>query len=388
MNRKISIPLLFSVLTLILSISITHAGDKKVKGEQKAKKSKVQIAILLDTSGSMEGLIHQARTQLWKIVNDFEHCRKNKQRPNLEVALYEYGKSSLPVTENYLKQLVPFTSDLDILSEKLFELTTNGGQEYCGAVIHDAVLNLEWSKRAGDLKMIFIAGNEPFSQGPIEFRSSCRSAISNGITVNTIHCGSEEEGKRGFWAEGALLGEGEFLNINHNDVRPVPSTPYDKRLMELSSQLNKTYVPYGKKEKQLSFLKRQEAQDTNASEAAPSVAAGRAATKSSSFYRNSTFDLLDAIEEGKVKLESLKEEELPEELKKIAPTKRDEYLAQKKKERVKVQDNIKELTKQRAKHLEELAEATPEGEAQFYDAVLKAVRTQAKSRSFDYVTPE
>ena len=167
----------------------------------------------------MEGLIHQARTQLWKIVNDFEHCRKNNRRPDLEVALYEYGKSSHPVTEHYLKQIVPFTGDLDILSEKLFELRTNGGQEYCGAVIHDAVLNLEWSKRPDDLKMIFIAGNEPFSQGPIDFRSSCRSAISNGITVNTIHCGSEDEGKRGFWAEGALLGEGQFLNINHNDVR-------------------------------------------------------------------------------------------------------------------------------------------------------------------------
>jgi hypothetical protein len=387
MRRKILFPLLFSVSTLILSISITHAEDQP-KAERKAKKSKVQIAILLDTSGSMEGLIHQARTQLWKIVNDFENCRKNKRRPDLEVALYEYGKSSLPVTEHYLKQIVPFTGDLDILSEKLFELRTNGGQEYCGAVIHDAVLNLEWSKRPDDLKMIFIAGNEPFSQGPIDFRSSCRSAISNGVTINTIHCGSEAEGKRGFWAEGALLGEGEFLNINHNDVRPVPSTPYDKRLMELSSQLNTTYVPYGQKDKQESFLKRQEAQDANASEAAPSVAAGRAATKSSGFYRNSTFDLLDAIEEGKVKLKSLKEDELPPELKKLSPEKRDEYLAQKKKERLTVQSEIKKLNKQRTQHLAELTEATPDGETQFDDAVLKTVRTQAKARNFEYATPE
>ena len=122
--------------------------------------------------------------------------------------------------------------------------------------------------------------------------------------------------------------------------------------MELSSRLNTTYVPYGQKEKQESFLKRQTAQDSNASEAAPSVGAGRAATKSSSFYKNSTFDLLDAIEEGKVKLKSLKEDELPPELNKLSPEKRDEYLAQKKKDRVTVQGEIKKLNKQRTIHLE------------------------------------
>ncbi|MDB4637415.1 hypothetical protein OAF24_00790 [bacterium] len=168
----------------------------------------------------------------------------------------------------------------------------------------------------------------------------------------------------------------------------MPSTPYDKRLMELSSRLNTTYVPYGQKEKQESFLKRQTAQDSNASEAAPSVGAGRAATKSSSFYKNSTFDLLDAIEEGKVKLKSLKEDELPSELNKLSPEKRDEYLAQKKKDRVTVQGEIKKLNKQRTIHLEKLSEATPEGETQFDDAVLKTVRTQAKARHFEYETPE
>ncbi|MBD3676687.1 MAG: VWA domain-containing protein [Planctomycetaceae bacterium] len=383
MHQKILCSLLIAMTVLSHSLPTVDALDKN----RANKRAKVQLAILLDTSGSMEGLIHQARTQLWKIVNDFEFCRKDKKRPQLEVALYEYGKSSLPVTEQYLRQIVPFTDDLDLLSEKLFELQTNGGEEYCGAVIQDATHNLEWSTRSQDLKLIFIAGNEPFTQGPVDFRSSCRLAVARGITVNTIHCGSEEEGRRGLWAEGARIGEGTFLNINHDDIRPTPSTPYDKRLIELSGKLNSTYVPYGAKEKQRRFLQRQQAQDANAAEAAPAVGAGRAATKGSSFYRNSDFDLLDALEEGKLELKSLMENELPEELTKLAPDKREAYLAEKKKTREAIRLEIKKLNRKRTEHLKKLSKEE-ESNAQFDDAVLKAVRTQAKAQHFEYTIAE
>ena len=88
----------------------------------------VQMAILLDTSGSMSGLIDQARTELWAIVNEFIFAKRNGKEPELQVALYEYGKSSLPRKEGYIRMIVPFTTDLDEVSEELFALKTNSGK--------------------------------------------------------------------------------------------------------------------------------------------------------------------------------------------------------------------------------------------------------------------
>ena len=106
--------------------------------------AKVQIALLLDTSNSMDGLIDQARTQLWKVVNTFVDARRDGAAPFVEVALYEYGNNSLHVANNYIRQVEPLTRDLDELSRELFALKTNGGEEYSGAVIQRALADLSW----------------------------------------------------------------------------------------------------------------------------------------------------------------------------------------------------------------------------------------------------
>src|SRR6185369_4975439 len=151
----------------------------------------VQIAVLLDTSGSMEGLIEQAKGQLWKIVNEFLKAKQDGQTPEVQVALYEYGKSSLSPKSGWIRQIQPLTTDLDKISEELFALKTNGVDEYCGWVIKRAVDDLDWSPSADVYKVIFIAGNEPFTQGPVNYAESCKAAITKGIIVNTIHCGGE-----------------------------------------------------------------------------------------------------------------------------------------------------------------------------------------------------
>src|SRR4051794_10549830 len=158
---------------------------------------RVQLAILLDTSSSMQGLIAQAKQQLWRIVNEFIAAKQDGKAPQVEVALYQYGNDSLSPEKGWVEQLAPLTQDLDTLSEKLFSLKTNGGEEYCAWVIRDAVRDLTWDPSPKVYKAIFIAGNEPFSQGPVKYEDSCKNAIEHGIVVNTIHCGSETEGFKG-----------------------------------------------------------------------------------------------------------------------------------------------------------------------------------------------
>ena len=156
----------------------------------------VQLAILLDTSGSMDGLINQARTQLWKIVNELATAKQNGKTPNLQVALYEYGKSSIPRSEGHLRQIVALTDDLDKISEELFALRTNGGQEYCGQVIQAATQGLQWAEGDTALKLIYVCGNEAFTQGSVNYKDACKEAIAKGIMVNTIFCGNKAQGNQ------------------------------------------------------------------------------------------------------------------------------------------------------------------------------------------------
>ena len=46
-----------------------------------AKEELIQLAILLDTSNSMDGLINQAKSELWKIVNELALAKKNGKSP-------------------------------------------------------------------------------------------------------------------------------------------------------------------------------------------------------------------------------------------------------------------------------------------------------------------
>ena len=98
--------------------------------------AKIQVAVLLDTSNSMDGLINQAKALLWKLVNELALARDSKGNiPSLELALYEYGNDGLSAEGNYIRQVSPFTNDLDFVSERLFSLTINRGSAYCEAVL-------------------------------------------------------------------------------------------------------------------------------------------------------------------------------------------------------------------------------------------------------------
>src|SRR5437870_3100162 len=156
MKTKLKSLLLSSALTLCL-INMPLPSVRATDFVE-AKSPRVQIALLLDTSNSMDGLIEQAKSQLWRIVNEFINAKQNGQRPRLQVALYEYGNNGLSASSGYIRQVQPLTEDLDKISEELFKLKTNGGEEYCGWVIKVAIESLAWSKSSHDFKAVFIAG--------------------------------------------------------------------------------------------------------------------------------------------------------------------------------------------------------------------------------------
>ena len=226
-----------------------------------------------------------------------------------------------------MRQILSFTSDLDRVSEELFALTTNGGEEYCGQVIDTAVNALPWSEDPEALTTIFIAGNEPFTQGSVDPEVACRRAIASGITVNTIHCGPHSAGVSTGWEGGALVADSSFTSIDQDRAVAHVAAPQDDEIARLGEEMNGTYVPFGVAGGE--GQSRQAAQDGNATTAGVGARTQRAIAKASRHYRNSTWDLVDAVDQKQVDLAELKTEELPEAMRTMSAEERRRYLEDK-----------------------------------------------------------
>jgi hypothetical protein len=344
---------------------------------------KIQIALLLDTSSSMDGLIAQAKSQLWKIVNEFAAAKRDGKRPQLEIALYEYGKSTLNPENGWVRMILPLTGDLDRVSEELFALTTNGGEEYAGRVIRTAVNELKWSEGKGDLRLIFIAGNEAFTQGDVPYADAIRSASKKGITVNTIFCGPRDEGINTGWQAGALLADGRFLSIDHDAAVVHIPAPQDEEIARLGMKINETYIPYGAEG--WNGMQRQSAQDSNAVGSAEGSMMQRALSKASYAYSNATWDLVDAIRDRRVRIEDVKAEELPESLRKLSPADRRAHVEAKLKERAEIQKRIAELNAARTTFVEAEMKKLGQNQTETLDkAMIAAVRDQGTKNGFTW----
>jgi hypothetical protein len=342
---------------------------------------RIQLSILLDTSGSMDGLIDQAKSQLWKIVNELALAKRNGQSPKLEVALYEYGNDGLSAREGYLRMIVPLTTDLDKISEELFKLTTNGGSEYCGEVIQKATQQLLWSKSNTDLKLIFIAGNEPFDQGQINYKQACKNAITKGIIVNTIHCGPWDTGVTSGWKDGADLADGQYLNIDQDQAIVYIKAPQDEEIERLGIELNQTYLAYGSKGE--AYKERQAVQDKNAKSMNQEAAVQRSVSKAQSQYSNSEWDLVDGVTNGSVDLSKTKKEDLPKEMQNMNKEQQTAYINELTKKRQAIQTKINELNQARRGYVEQ--EQKKSATQNTLDtAIINIVRKQAVAKNYKF----
>lgn len=340
----------------------------------------IEIAILLDTSNSMDGLIDQARSRLWSIVNTLATAKHSGKHPVLRVALFQYGNSTLPASENFIRLVRPLSDDLDALSAALFALTTRGGDEFCGAALEAALDRVAWTAGA-HYQAIYIAGNEPFTQGPVAYEAVCRRAIAKGIAINTIHCGAESEGRQGRWDHAAALTDGRFCVIDQNAAIATIPAPQDVRLSELSIRINATYIGYGKRAAE--GKANQFVQDSNAAGSGPAAPAERALAKSGVAYRNSHWDLCDALDDGTVDLSKLRDEDLPPDMRTMSPAERRAYVAGKKAERAAIAAEIRRLAADRERFLAAERMKLAGRDASTFESALRAlIREQLARRGF------
>ncbi len=358
-------------------VNCSHPTKAEVNDTKAAQK--INIALLLDTSNSMDGLIEQAKTQLWSMVNELAKAKTaDNQKPTVQIALYEYGNSRLSADNGYIRMVSPLTDDLDNVSEALFGLKTSGGDEYCGQVIASSTTQLSWDALGEDLQIIFIAGNEPFTQGRIDYKEACQKANNKKIIINTIFCGDYSEGINTNWKAGADLTGGKYMNIEQNLKTVYLDTPFDDSIAVFNDRLNNTYIYYG----QQGYTKKemQQKQDQNSKSYGKGNEVNRVISKSKHVYKNSSWDLVDAVKDKSVTLTKVDKTTLPSELQKLTDAQLETVIKTKEKEREEIKYKIELLSKKREAYLAEKRKTSASGASMLDNVMISAIRHQAKAK--------
>ncbi len=371
------------VIVLGISLIISNFVFSQNQTERNNDKNTIQLALLLDVSNSMDGLINQAKTELWSIVNQAATASKLGEQTVLEIALYEYGKSSLPKEKGYIRKVLDFTTDLDTVSKALFGLNTNGGDEYCGQVIQESVENLIWRDNDSVYKVVFIAGNEEFTQGTLHYKTACEKAVNKHVVINTIHCGDSATGVRHFWKQGAYSGKGKYFYINQNASFIDFDTPYDSLISAYNDSLNATYVYYGSNG--LGYKTNQIAQDKNNKTLGKKAHLERAKSKSmSKAYKNVHWDAVDAYVQDSTAVTKIFKSGIDGTLKVKDTAELKKLILEKSQKRAYYQGEINRLSNLRTQFIVELQKVKKSKELTLGDALTIALKSQAETLGFKF----
>jgi hypothetical protein len=365
---------------LILSAGLPGGGVRgsEVTLPQDSDESFIDLAICLDVSGSMQDLIDAARIALWDVVNDLSEAEPT---PRLRVALLTYGNRTNG-KNGWARVETDLTSDLDLVSERLFLLGSDkGGVEYVGRVLKMAVEDLSWTDSDHAVKLIFVAGNEPADQDPdVHFLDMSNEARLEGISVHAIFCGDGNHSDADTWKEFVELAQGHLATIDLRTARAVKETPYDKELAMLSQKFTQTYVPLDEEGQQR--LDRLAEQDQNASQFSSAAVAGRAEAKISKIF-SSGWDLIDQVEAGQIDPYELEAGQLPESLREMSSDELALYVDETVEKRRELRERIAELGDKRRQHVvQQLGADGVDPALTLYGAMREAIRERAQEEGF------
>jgi Mg-chelatase subunit ChlD len=372
---------MLAALTAVSGLTLPAvAADAKPEG--KKPKPKIEVVFCLDTTGSMGGLIQGAKDKIWSISNQIAG---GKPAPDLKIGLVAYRDRG----DAYVTKIIDLTDDLDAIHGKLREFQAQGGgdaPESVNQALDESVNKIKWSTDKKTLRILFLVGDAPPHMDyadDVKYPATCKKACEKGIIINTIQCGGDGECQK-HWKEICKLAEGSYAQIAQTGGVVAVATPFDGDLKKINDELAASTLVYGKG----AMRKAGEAKKADASRLEAPAAADRAAFAAKD-GKAAAYDLLDAIKAGKVKLAELKEEELPEQMKKMDAKQRQEYLDKLEKRRAELNKQALQLDKKRAAYIkEELAKkAKKEGKDakdSFDNQVLETLRKQAKKHNIDY----
>lgn len=374
MPSRFCFAVLPSLVALASCVLPAVAADKAAA---KKPKPKIEVVFCLDTTGSMGGLIEGAKQKIWSISNQIAG---GKPTPELKVGLIAYRDRG----DAYITKVTDLTDDLDAIHGQLHGLKAVGGgdgPESVNQALDDSINKIKWSKDKKTLRIVFLVGDAPPHmdyKDDVKYTDSCKKACEKGIIINTIQCGGDANCQK-HWKEICKLAEGTYAQIAQSGGVLAIATPFDKELAGINTELAKTTLVYGGRE----MRARGAAKLEEAKALPPAAAADRAAFAGKS-GKAAAYDLLDALKDGKKKLEDLKKDELPEEMRKMTLKEQKEYLEKIKKRREELNKKARDLDKKRGEYIKKELAKNKGGKDSFDNQVLETLRKQAKRHGISY----
>jgi Mg-chelatase subunit ChlD len=392
MNTKLIGAALFAFTAAAVAFYPTHQAPavpvpkvQFVPKQTPNARPRIDVVFVLDTTGSMSGLIDAAKTKIWSIATTMAQANP---APEIRIGLVAYRDRG----DDYVTKIVDLSSDLDSVYAKLMDFQAGGGgdgPESVNQALNEAVNKLAWSADQGTYKVVFLVGDAPPHMdydNDVKYPATLALAKQKGIVVNTIQCGAEQD-TTPEWRNIAALAGGEYFMVEQNGSAVAMATPFDEKIAGLSAKLDATRLYYGSAEQQAEKAAKLAATEKLNAAAPAAALAGRAAFNvSASGAANLTgdHDLLEDVKTARVDLKAIPKAELPAALQRLAPEEREKAVKDQSAAREALKKEIASLSEQRAGYLRDEVEAKGGAASSLDDKLFGTVRAQAKDKGIAY----
>jgi Mg-chelatase subunit ChlD len=351
---------------------------------------KIEVVFVLDTTGSMGGLIQAAKEKIWSIATNMAQAQ---HAPEIKMGLVAYRDRG----DAYVTQVVDLSADLDSMYGQLMSFQAAGGgdgPESVNQALHDAVSKIAWSQDSSAYKVVFLVGDAPPHmdyQDDVKYQDSVKSAGQKGIVINTIQCGADAATTQP-WQQIARLGQGRYVQVEQSGSAVAISTPYDAKLADLAAQIDATRLPYGSvAEKRKAESKYAASAKIHTQSSVESQARRALFNSTASGKDNFTGEkeLVDDVTSGRTDISKIDREALPATLRSLAPAEQKAALAETAGKRQDLQKQIEDLGRQRAEYVKDKIDKPGAAKGSLDEKLFGVVREQAtkKGLNFKSATP-
>jgi Mg-chelatase subunit ChlD len=372
------------ILSILLSASVILGSWQPLfatTAPTRQSKPRIEVCFVLDTTGSMGGLLEGAKQKIWSIANEMISAQPT---PELKLGLIGYRDRG----DDYVVKSFSLTDDIDAIYGHLREFQAGGGgdaPESVNEALAEAIHKMPWSSDKKVLKIIFLVGDAPphmdYPNGP-KYPDLCREAAKKDLIINTIQCGEMAETKP-IWQEIAKLSEGSYVGISQSGNVAVISTPMDKELSRLNERIGTTLIPYGD-----STLQAEVHAKYAAAKSAPVAAMADRLTYNSKTGRamQGRGELVDALNDKTIKLDDIDQKQLPGELQKLDREELEKRITKARDERADLQKQIVDVSKKREAYIQsENKRLAAEGKGDAFDQkVTETLHAQAAKKGISY----
>ena len=347
-------------------------------------KPRIDVVFVLDTTGSMGGLIQTAKEKIWSIATTMAAAQ---QAPEIRIGLVAYRDRG----DAYVTRVVDLSSDLDSVYATLMDFQADGGgdgPESVNQALYDAVHNISWSEQDQAYQVIFLVGDAPphMDYNEMRYPEIVAAATNKGIVVNTIQCGDMPMTVEP-WSQIAALSNGEFFQVEQAGGAVAFNTPFDEKIAELSAELDSTRLYYGSEEEKRRMKEKVAATDKIHAGLSPASLARRAEFNASEGGKTNLLgenELVSAVADGRVALDDLDTEALPEPLRAMAPAEQAAYVAATAEKRENLQRQIRELSEERGDYIAKKVDEAGGMKASLDQKLYDAVKGQASEAGLEY----